>query len=367
MEITPMTTQKTPHSFITSACVLLCAGVISLAATAGAAPTDSDVLASLSSQGITKGITELAANSQTLADKAKQYCEQKDDASLAEAREAWKKAYISWCWLSPFKIGPMKEMQLYKRIGLWRSNDIIFKGITTSPDFKAMLKAPELRGFAASEWILFASEKPSAETACGHLVDVASEIAELSAQAQKEWGEKSSEFVNAGDGMPYMMESEAMSPVVAEALNTTETMLRDRIGLPSNFFKGEAKTELLEAYHSKTTGKGLQATLDGLKTVLDGGAPASILELLATKDGLVNKKNPKLAKAIRKNLDNIQKMLNKITAEKEPLAKQIADDPATMKKVYKKLQKLEEQLLELSLGLELDVKAGLEAQILRQE
>jgi len=357
---------KTFFRSIGFASLLVASGILSNASTTYATPTDSNVLDTLGRNGAKTAISEMAKTGATLASASENYCQKKDKKSLAHARQAWKAAYIAWNESAPFRIGPVKDLELNKRIGLWRSNDIIFKGATSTSDFKSMLEKPELRGFAGAEYILFASDDPSAELSCSHLTNVTTEIATLTSQAEQCWDTYEEGFVNAGDGMPFMMASEAMSPVVAEILNTTEQILRDRIGLPSNFFKGEAKPELLEAWHSESTGSGLQATMDGLKIALDGDAPNSLVELLATKDGLVKKKNPKLAKGIRSDLEKIDHILAKINKDKA-IYDQLENKSSTMKKLYKRIQKLEEKLVDLSLGLELDVRAGLEAQLIRQQ
>lgn len=346
--------------------LLVAGSILSGAPTSFAAPTDAQVLDALGKDGARVVISQMAETGAKLASASENYCQKKDKESLTQAQQAWKAAYIAWSGSAPFRIGPVKDLQLYKRIGLWRSNDTIFKGATGSSDFKSMLQKPELRGYAGSEYILFASDDPSAKLSCSHLTDVTKEIATLTAKAVQSWETYEEGFINAGDGMPFMLASEAMSPVVAEILNTTEQILRDRIGLPSNFFKGEAKPELLEAWHSGNTGTGLDAAIDGLKTALDGNAPNSLIELLATKDGLVKKKNPKLAKAIRTDLEKIDHILAKINKDKA-IYDQLEKKSTTMKKLYKRMQKLEKKLLDLSLGLELDVRSGLEAQLIRQQ
>lgn len=345
---------------------LLAGGLLSGGSIASATPTDSDVLASLGRNGARSAITQMAETGSELATTSEQYCSQKDTESLAKAQQAWKKAYIAWSAASPFRIGPVKELQLYKRIGLWRSNDTIFEGATSSADFKSMLKLPELRGYAGAEYILFAAKDPSAEISCSHLTDVTTEIATLTNKAKNGWDEYEEGFTNAGDGMPFMMAEEAMSPVMAAILNTTEFMIRDQVGLPSNFFKDKAKLENLEAWHSGMTGAGIQATVDSLSIALDGDAPNSLLGLLATKDGLVKKKDPKLAKAIRKDLEKINQSLGKLNDKGVPIYTQLEESSSTMKKLYKQLQNFEEDLIAASLGLELDVRAGLEAQLSRQ-
>lgn len=347
--------------FLTAGTVLLFSSVVF------AGPSDSDVLGALAENGVSRAITRMATTGEQLKAASEQFCQQKDDESLGQAQQAWKDAYIAWSYAAPFRIGPIKDLQLYKRIGLWRANETIFNGVTTSPEFKGMLDKPEVRGYAGAEYVLFASKEPFADIACGHLVDVTTEIAGLTGRAKEEWFGYKEGFVNAGDGMPFLLENEAMSPVMAEILNVTEFMARERVGLPSNFFAGEAKPETLEGWYSRTTGAGLEATLKGLKTALDGGVPNSMVELVATKDGLVKKKNPKLARAIRKDLKKLEKLLSKVTSDGDPLYIQLEDKSSTLKKLYKQLQKFEEHLEDLSLGLELDVKAGLEAQFLRQQ
>lgn len=341
--------------------------LLAFASPAASRPDDGEVLASLAENGVDKAVEEMLVTTTRLSGSAARYCAQQDAANLEETQKAWREAYLAWSWGAPFRIGPIKDMQLGKRIGLWRSNDIIFEGATTSPDLQSMLDKPELRGYAAAEYLLFQAKQPLAEQACTHLVSVTSEITGLTQEAAAAWNNYRAGFIAAGDGMPFLMESEAMSPAVAEILNATEVLLRDRIGLPSNFFEGKAKPETLEAFYSTTTAEGIEATFEGLKAALDGGVPNSLVELLATKDGLVNKKDPQLAKGIRKDIKKIEKLVSRLTASRVSLHDQLLKSPAVMKKLYKRLQKLEEKLIRLSLGLELDVKAGLEAQLLKQQ
>ena len=330
-------------------------------------PTDAEVLKALATKGMDHHLKEVAEKAEILQKNAQILCENKNKKSLEKAQNSWKAAYFSWRAASPYLVGPADELKLDYKLGGWKSNDTIMEAVTSSNEYDYLRDNIEMRGYAAAEYILFVPQDATAVTTterCSHLIDVTEEIADLTKKAKEKWDNNFKEgFITAGNGLPYMVPGDALSLVVAEILNTTEVLLRDRIGLPSNFFNGEAHPELLEAWHSKSSLNAIKAAFNGLKTSLNGDANASITQLIATRDGLTHKKNPALAKNIEKHLEKIQKILNNLSNEGPNLHSAIANDPATLKKLYKQLQKLQENLEQTVLALELDIRAGLEAQL----
>ncbi|PHR27272.1 MAG: hypothetical protein COA36_09810 [Desulfotalea sp.] len=346
---------------------LLLAGSNVSGSTAG--PTEAEVLAALATNSIDLHLSDVAKTAKQLQQASQTLCEQKDSQSLGAARDAWINAYISWRGASPYLIGPADDLKLDYKLGGWQSNDIIMEAVTSSSEYNYLRDNIEMRGYAAAEYILFVPKDPAATTTeerCSHLLSVTDEIANLTGSAKEKWdNEFREEFITAGNGLPFMVPGDALSLVVAETLNSTEILLRDRIGLPSNFFDADARPELLEAWHSKSTLKALEAAFNGISESLAGDGKASILNLIATQDGLTYKKDPALAKSIQKQLNTIKDIIAKLNKQQLNLYSELKNDPATLKQLYQQLQKLQEKIALAVLALELDIRTGLEAELTR--
>jgi len=329
-------------------------------------PSEHDVLASLASIGIDAHLEKIVETAGGLDGAITVLCQKKDDASLSEARDAWKDAYMAWRRAAPYLIEPADKLERF--IGQ-PAYDIVLKGVVESEEFAGIRKGAGVRGYAGVEYLLFVPENAVQATAdfrCQHLTEISTEIVTRTTSAKNRWAEEFREgFLSAGDGMPYMVPGDALSLIFAETLNAMETVLRDRLLFPSNLFKGEAKPELLEAWHSKSTLDALQAAVDGFSSVLIGGGGNSLVRLIATKDGLTHKKDPALAKAIRKQLTKIQKSINKLKKKDVMLYSRLQKKTKTLKRVYKDIRKLQDQLAEAVLVLELDIRQGLEADLTR--
>lgn len=334
---------------------------------AAASFDETELLRVIAKKGVDSHLSSMVDKASALSVASVQLCEAKDEKSLRTAQDAWKGAYLSWRKAGPYLIGPAQDLSLDSRLGRWISNDTVMEAVTSSEEYKYLRDNSEMRGYAAAEYILFTAKdsKGAATTErCEHLLDVTQEISWLTSEAKNKWDTEFREgFVTAGNGLPYMIPGDALSLVGAEILNSTEVLLRDRIGLPSNFFQKNAKPELLEAWHSKASRDALQAAFTGIRNALEGDDTVSILNLLATKDGMAHKKDPAHAKKIHKQLSKIQKSFDKLNSKNTELYTALQDDPAKLKKLYKQLQKLQDLVVEAVLILELEVKTGLEAQL----
>lgn len=344
---------------------LALAGVLSASGgTAAAQLTESDVLASLAAKGIRPSLTEAADAAGRLSDASRHLCEQRDDAALASARDAWKKAYMAWRRSVPLQIGPAGklERQLGKPI-----NGMVLDAAVGDPGLRHLRKNQDVRGYAAVEHLLFVPAGAKAATAadrCAHLHDVTGEIAAVTGRARQEWDQGfGREFTAAGDGKPFLVPGDALSLALARALNTTETLLRDGIGMPSSFFEGAAKPDLLDAWRSNSTLDSFRATLEGLRLALTGDGASGITALIAVKDGLVYKHNPALASGIGRQIDRIDAVIAGLGATGPSLHAELKKKPATLKNLYKEVQKLQNQLVEASLVLELDVRSAVETSV----
>jgi predicted lipoprotein len=169
-------------------------------------------------------------------------------------------------------------------------------------------------------------------------------------------------FTSAGDGKPFLIPGDALSIALAEDVNATERLLRDQISIPSGYFEGGAKPERLAAWRSNSTRDAFLATLEGFRAALAAGGSASFADLVATRDGLVSKRDPALAAAIRKQLGTIKEEIADLGGRDLVLYNELKRKPAMLKDLYDRIQVLQEQLIEASLVLELDVRSPVETQ-----
>ncbi len=248
----------------------------------------------------------------------------------------------------------MAELELEKRIGTSPPNRVVLDTASAADDMQDLLRSYDVRGYAALEHLLFKADDLSAVARrCAHLRDIANEIADLTAESRDAWFDDFEQrFLAAGDGDPFLLPGDALSLPFAEALNVTERMLRDRIGHPSGLFDGEVKPDAFEAPISGTSLQGLRATLEGLQSLMVGDGENGVSSLIATRDGVLSTKDPKLAAAVTRRL---QKLVDALDADGSGAAETIADSPKQLKRLYHQTERLQEQLIEATLVLELNV------------
>ncbi|MDR1726637.1 MAG: imelysin family protein [Acidobacteriota bacterium] len=320
--------------------------------TAFAGPTESDAVAAFVSGGARPGVSQAAATADRLAAASRKLCLQPGEGALRQAREAWRDAYRAWRRAEPFLFGPADKLE--QRFGSWPTNAVVLDAAVSSPEYRDVRGNADVRGFPALEHLLFAPRSAKEATAgerCAHLADVSGEVAELTRAIDRAWRQDFGKgFASAGDGKPFLVPGDALGMAMTKAVGVTEHLLRERIGLPAGFFKAPPKADYLEAWLSRDTLDGFKAAVEGLRMSLSGGGEAAILELLATKDGLVEKKDPALASDIRKQLAKIERAVDGLGD-----GDRIRRDPAKLKGLYKQVQTLQDQLIEASLVLELDV------------
>ena len=330
---------------------------------AGMRLTESGTLSSLEAIVIRPHLAAAADTAQKLSDSVSRMCETKDAASFSEARGAWKNANAAWLKTAPFRFGPAAglERRLDKPV-----HDIVLEASVNDVAMKHLWKNQDARGYSAAEYLLFTPPNVAAATSvarCEHMKDVTAEIAHLTNQVNREWNSGyGKEFVAAGDGKPFLVAGDVLSLVLASMLNGTETLLRDGIGIPGGLFGSDEKPKLLRGWYSDTCGESFLASLDGLDQALSAGKSSSVLELAATRNGVLYCGDPKLVAGIRKQITKTRKVIGSaadkgLMRNAEPKKRKQA-----LGSVYKEFQKLQDQLVELSLILELDVRTTDEKQ-----
>jgi uncharacterized protein len=349
-----------PLSALVLTAALLASG--GAASASAALLTEPQLLAALAGKGAQPSLSRVAGTAGSLAASARQLCEKRDAASLEKARGAWREAFLAWRRAEPFLFGPGDKLK--RPLGRWPAHELVLDAVVKSKEYGHLRGNADLRGYAGAEYLLFVPKDAAAATAalrCEHLLDVTGEIAGLTGRAQQDWQQHfGKEFVSAGDGKPFLTSSDALSLAFAEMLNVTERLLRERIGTPSGFFKTSVKPDQLEAWHSKSARDAFQATLEGLRLELLGDGTTGVAGLVAVQDGLVFRKDPALAADLVKQLDKIEKTVAGLGGRDLALPAELKQHPTLLKGLYRQIQKLQDQLVQASLVLELDVRGSAE-------
>ena len=316
--------------------------------------TETQVLQSLVSHGVNPALEQVNKTAQQLQLSAELLCKQASQDTLEQAKQDWTKAYVAWRYAAPFMFGPAASLDRY--IGQWPVDKVLLDGILRSDDLQHMLENRDVRGYGAAELILFnypTFQDVTGNHNCEHLQNVTAEISHRSLTAVTEWHEYAKPFTSAGDGKPFLIANDALSLAFTEPLNVLERMLWNRIGIPSGFFKASSRPEMLEAWRSRNTKEAMLASLQGLQIALNS-SDNSVINLVATQDGLVSRHDPELAEAIE---DNLAEAINGLTDIDGSIYDGLQQDNALLEDLYKQLHQLQQQLVQASLVLELDVRS----------
>lgn len=324
-----------------------------------ARPTEQQVLQAYAEEGISVAWQKLRTSSAELEMSIKALCEKPSAEALTKAKEAWLVAYKSWCESESFMF--MTKRQINREVDEWPLNDVVFAAALKDEQFANLLKDKNSRGFAAMEYILFTA-KDAQEASTGirkkQLLTIAKAYSKLVVSLKADWQKApATEFAKAGDGQPYLTEAEGLAVAYGEILNVTERILRERLGVPSGYFKAGVKGNMLEAWRSNNFHTGLSASLDSIDKSLNVGGDNSFSVLIETKDGLVEESNPLLAADIKEQILKISQSINDLP--KLEINKALQQNPMLLKDLYTEFQTLQEQLIEGGLVLELDVHQGL--------
>lgn len=323
--------------------------------------TTQDVLISISDKGTGPNLAKTANAAAALSKSVGQFCKDQNSNTLEQARTAWKTAYLAWRHAEPFMYGPSARLE--KKINVWPAATVVLDAAVKDSKLGHMLNTADTRGFSGLEYLLYAKgSETAAKARCSHMLAITREIVTDTKELKTQWETKTDEFKRAGDGNPFLLPEDALSLMVARVLNVTEVLLRDRIAVVSNFFEKPSRPDNLEAWLSRSSVLSLEATVKGIRQAIVGDGSTGLTTLVATKDGLYESKDPKLARDIKKQLGKIEKTLSKLNKIQD-LHARIKDKPGTLKKLYKQLNTLQEQLVEAALVLELDVRSGIEIQL----
>ena len=165
-------------------------------------PKEEAVLASLTDLTIVPGYQELAAESGNLRSLLEELCSNRDDASLARAREAWRDVRRVWSRSQSTWFGPVMDRRSVGVID-WslvepdRIESVLEERPNLSEDDVRYTLASSQRGLGAIEYLMFGDDALERLTAdsnrCGYLVTLGRVIDEETAAILEEWTVKREE------------------------------------------------------------------------------------------------------------------------------------------------------------------------------
>jgi predicted lipoprotein len=288
-------------------------------------------------------VAELAQTAQALADDSAALCRDPDAQALAAARAAWVTGYQAWRRAGPFLFGPAQELSLTRRIGAWPSHGEVLEAVVRPDGIPEAGEEPKARGYAGAEYLLFTVADASAATAarrCNHLEAITGEIAERTGELDRRWRTDYGPEVMAGADAAGTGSEAALEPLeraIARSLNLTENLLWQRTGLPSGFFRGDPRPELLEAPYSQQSKAGLAASLTGLERFLIGPEGVGIASLAAAEDPALA---ADIARALERSAAEVAGISGTVSAA-------ISADNKRLSRLYDEVQELQNLIRDL--------------------
>lgn len=337
--------------------VLVCSSAVTAQVQTGVMAGEREALNSIVTKGVLPTLEHLSVTAEDLTVAINTLCKQPSKENIQLTKQQWQEAFLSWRRAAPFLFGPANKLERY--IGQWPIEPLLLDGILKQPELKPMLAERDLRGYAAIEFMLYNYDSVKQVTApahCEHLIDISVEINQRIQLAKQQWQDDfSGTFLAAGDGQPYLTANDALSAAYAEPLNQLERLLWNGLGEPSGFFKTDVYPKKLDARHSGLTKQALTASIQGLGDALQvENSEAGFINLIATKNGLLYKKDPELAKQVELDYQAVKVAVNKLPTS---IYQDLNDDKTLLKDLYLALNQLQLDLVQGSLVLELNVRS----------
>lgn len=287
----------------------------------------------------------LAQQATRLASAVDSLCTEPDTQRLAQARDAWRAVNADWQAAQPLLFGVARELNLKRRLGQWPTHESVMQVIVNADTEPGVRVDASVRGVAGMEMLLFDAPDSSdvepwrSVPRCSHSRDVAAEIAALAQRLDSAW---QGDYANR---LTVMGQDKVLSMLLAETLNATEALLWQRLGVPSNFFRGDAQPHMLEAWRSEQSLQGVKATLDGLARVL-GDDRAGVANLLVAQ-------HPKVARLLS---EAVAATLDAADRIPPPLHRTMLRDASRVERLFDRIQDLKSAQLEAAYVLGLSVQ-----------
>ncbi|MDO6812507.1 imelysin family protein [Tenacibaculum soleae] len=271
-----------------------------------------EMLTFWANQIIVPGYTDFKSETILLNNAVIKFTNDVTAPNLAEVRNAWEKAYVTWQKVAMFQVGKAQELNMVGSMNTVPTNVPLIKSYAESGNYN--LESPNLsavQGFPAIDYLLngqgndtetitFYTTATNANKYKEYLKDVTERLASLTKQVLDDWnGGYTQSFID-NDG--YAISSSVDKMVNFYVIPFYEKQLRDaKIANASGARTGTADVTLVEGYYKKDISKklfttALLATKNFFKGVsYNGGTGKSLqqyLEFLNRKDlaDLINTK-----------------------------------------------------------------------------
>ncbi len=273
--------------------------------------------------------------------------------SLLQAQIYWKESIALWRESRAYQISPIKSLYVYQQVDQLPVNTIIIDAVLKDASVHPGEKERSIYGYASLEYLLFADNDAKAaltqlkdKQTCQFLKNTAVDLAKNIKKIKKYWltePDGAKQQFKEAKGKFYLDQKEVTTNIVAQMLNSIEVVVWHKMGLPSNFFRGNPELTKLDAWRSQSSLSNIKAVISGVDKIYGDIETMGIYHLIDAKD-------KKLANSIRSHFDHINLLLDKLTL---PIEEGFNDPPDEFEEIFHELQELQNELTEMAKELEL--------------
>ena len=252
----------------------------------------------------------LADATAALRDAATTYCSRPDERGLAVLRKAYDSAMDSWMTAQPLRLGPVTLDERLERLQFWPDKHnsggrqyaqaLQAKDPATAAVVAAGEGTVALQGFPAFERLLFDEKITPGDTAdpsgtfrCELLVAIATNLATISADTAREWGDADAGFAKSivapGPTNPHFGdEREATAAFLGGFMTLLQVIADQKLLRPLGEDAESAKPKLAESWRSGRSLRNIEMNLRSLRAMYDGageGKPGFSAALRETMEG----------------------------------------------------------------------------------
>lgn len=317
-----------------------------------AAPA-SDVLHSIGLNTAAPRIAKTRDAAKALQETTTALCKAPGTEHLESSRKAWRELFLSWSHQQAVMFGPGRQQGLRRHLFSWPTHALIINAVLEPGVPEDVALNRHVRGLPAVEFMLFGDATMPVEAGmfehagrCAHLANIIGEVVERIDAHANIWTN------GFGDGFVAKnnpdSEIKRLSMLLAEALNTVDDILWQRLGGPAGLYGGIVQTEDLEAWRSGETLAGLEASLVTINEIVSGIGPdkPGIANLLAGR-------NADAASDLAQSTRDAVEVAGQIEG---PLAGAIVDRPGSVEDLYAAIQDIQNHLIVTSEQLNLAVE-----------
>ena len=299
--------------------------VMAFAACGSDAPSDKQVLISLTDQVVLPAYQAVSESTSQLDGDGETLCDSPNTASLEAARESWRDARESWMFSGAVSFGPVMDRRSLSLLD-WSPTDVsaidhlLFEGPPVSIEEARNVLASNQRGFGAIEYILFDS------SALSNLESFPAHCAYLSALTQvieEETAAILSEWMNGSDRPPYkdyftdradiaLIPKDGVSEVVRTQVFLIRNMVDMRLASALGLREGGLDLSLIPGNAADNGIQDLRNELLGMQAVYEGSGEQGL--------GLSGLVSPLSKDTDRRLRDQFATAIAAIDAVEDPIA-----------------------------------------------